>query len=97
MAVFEGSRYLETALFDFMEQTPMFRIRRPASFNLSDSSTYRFQLGDRIDSIAHKLYGNAQLYWAILDANTQYFSEIEIKVGDLLVIPAYQEVLKHAV
>jgi Tfp pilus assembly protein FimV len=96
MAVYEGSRYLETTLFEYVSKTPMLRFRRPASFNLLDSSTYQFQAGDRIDSAAYKLYGNAQLYWAILDANPQYFSELEIQAGDVLIIPSYQEVLKHA-
>ena len=45
------------------------------------------------DYIAYKTYGDSRLYWAILDANPQYQSELEIQVGDVLIVPAYDEVV----
>ena len=94
MAVYEGSRYLKTTLYRYTSK-PQLRIRQPVKFNLTNSETYVYKIGDRIDSVAHKIYGSAQLYWAIMDANPQYFSELEIQPGDVLVIPLYSEVMKY--
>lgn len=96
MAVFEGSRYLKTYLYEFKTDTPQLKIRKTAKMNLIKSNTYIVLPGDRIDSIAYKLYGNAQMWWAIMDANPRYFCETEIKVGDILIIPPYNEVMKYA-
>jgi len=95
MSVYEGSRYSRTPLFNFVSGVPLLRVRQAPKYNLKKSATYQVKPGDRIDSIAHKLYGNAQLYWAIMDANPRYFSELEIQAGDVLIIPSYEEVMKY--
>ena len=45
-----------------------------------------------MDNLAVKYYGNPELYWVILDANPQYRCELDIKKGDRLIIPSYEEV-----
>ena len=95
MAVYEGSRYLKTKLNRFRTPTALLEIRKQVKFDLAKCNTYVFQRGDRIDGIAYKIYGNAQLYWTIMDANEQYFSELDIQVGDVLFIPSYREVVKQ--
>ena len=93
MAVFKGSRYIQTSLYRF-NFTPILSIRRRNHFNLSEAVYYTVLQGDTIDGIAYKHYGNSQLWWAIMDANPQYQSELEIKAGDILCIPPFEEVVK---
>lgn len=93
MAVFEGSRYVPTSLYEREHGGIAFNIRTRVKFNLENASYYTVVRGDTIDGIAYNLYGNAQLYWAILDANPQYSSELDVEVGDVLVIPPYEEVV----
>ena len=93
--IYEGSRYTKTRMNTFKTGAAMWEIRKPVTFNLEKCDTYIFQRGDRIDGIAYKFYGNAQLYWAIMDANEKYFSELDIQIGDLLFIPPFREVVKY--
>ena len=52
--------------------------------------------GDTIDGIAYKQYGNAQLGWAIMDANPTFQSEMDIEAGDIIKIPPFEEVVKYS-
>ncbi len=94
MAVFKGSRYVKTSAYIRRGEALVLSIRKKNKFNLSNATYYTVVQGDTIDGIAYKQYGNAQLYWAIMDANPQYQSELDIKPGDLLTIPPYEEVVK---
>ena len=93
MGVFEGSRYILSPLYQ-RGSTMLLEPREKANFNLDNATYYTVIEGDTIEGIAYRQYGNAQLYWAIMDANKQYMSELEIKPGDQLLIPAYSEVVK---
>lgn len=93
MAVYQGSRYVKTPLF-MRGDTPVMGIRTRNKFNLAEATYYTVIQGDTIDGIAYKRYNNAQLWWAIMDANPQYQSELEIKAGDVLCIPPFEEVVK---
>lgn len=93
MALYKGSRYIRTPLYPRGE-TLVFGIRRRNKFNLSEATYYTVVQGDTIDGIAYRQYGNAQLWWAIMDANPQYQSELEIKAGDVLCIPPFEEVVR---
>lgn len=94
MAVFQGSRYVKTSAYVRRGETLILNMREKAHFNESLCSFYTVVQGDTIDGIAHKQYGNAQLWWAIMDANPVYQSEIEIKAGDVIKIPPYEEVVR---
>ena len=83
MALFKGTRYTHTPAYIRDGQTLVLDIREPATFE-----------ADTIDGIAYEEYGNAALWWAIMDANPQFEHEIQIRPGDLLVIPPIEEVLK---
>lgn len=94
MSVHVGSRYIKTPIFAKDGQAFIFNIREKQKFN-SDLATYYTVIeGDTLDGIAFKNYGNANLYWAILDANPQYMSEMDIKVGDTIMIPSFSEVTR---
>lgn len=93
MAVYKGSRYIKTPMYQRGDSL-VFGIRSRNHFNLSKATYYTVVQRDTIDGIAYKHYGNTQLWWAIMDANPQYQSEIEIKAGDILCIPPFEEVVK---
>lgn len=94
MAVFQGSRYVKTPAHVRRGETLILDIREKAKFDADKSTFYTVVQGDTIDGIAYKQYGNAQLWWAIMDANPLYQSEIEIKPGVILMIPPFDEVVK---
>ena len=91
--LFQGRRDLSGKLHLQSGETPILTFRRPYKFNIDKATTYVFKEFDTIDYVAYKIYGDSRLYWAILDANPQYQSELEIQVGDVLVVPSYDEVV----
>ena len=94
MPVFQGSRYVKTSAYVRKGETLILSIRKRNYFDSEKATFYTVVQGDTIDGIAYKQYGNAQLWWAIMDANPSYQSEIEIKPGDVLMIPSFEEVVK---
>lgn len=92
--LFQGTRYTNTPAYIRDGGALIVDIREQAEFDLSNATYYTVVEGDTVDGIAYTHYGNAALWWAIMDANPQFQHEIEIKPGDLLAIPAYEEVLK---
>ena len=93
MSVYRNSRYVFTPLIK-KGGTNILALRDRAKFDLSKATFYTFIQGDTIDGIAYRQYNNAQLAWAIMEANPRYQSELEIKPGDVLAIPPYEEVVK---
>lgn len=91
--IYQGSRYTNTKLYD-RNGALMFKIRKPFYFNKDRAVIHTFAEYDRLDTLATKYYGNPQLSWVILEANKQYRSEFDIKMGDVLIIPNYDEVRK---
>lgn len=70
-----------------------FRVGYLPTDNTDEVIIWRYK--DRLDLYAASRYGDPQLYWAILDANPQYTSEMDIQIGDRVVLPSYQKVLNH--
>ena len=94
MAVFKGSRYVKTSAYMRRGETLVLDIRERVHFNESECTFYTVSQADTIDGIAYKHYGNAQLGWAIMEANPVFQSEIEIKPGDVLMIPPFERVVE---
>lgn len=94
MAIHKGSRYIHTPVYARRGQEFIFDIRNKYKLNSDNATYYTVVQGDSIDGIAYKFYGNANLYWAIMDANPQLQSELDIKVGEVLMIPDFEEVTK---
>ncbi len=65
-----------------------------ANFTASKCTTYQWKESDTIDGVAYRVYGNADYWWCIMDANRTYMSELEIKAGDIVLLPAFSEVQK---
>ena len=94
MAVYENSRYLHTRqstrlCFD----SPTLEIRERFTFNQENCTMHEWCEGDTLDGVAYKYYGISALRWAILDANPKYRTEFDIKNGDSILIPDYDEVV----
>lgn len=94
MAVFQDSRYIKTPAYIRHGGSLILSIRERNHFNINNATFYTVVQGDTLDGIAYKQYGNAQLGWAIMDANPKYQSEVEINPGDVLTIPSFDEVVR---
>lgn len=93
MAVFRGSRY-EGCKLGIDPNGIQHLKSREISIKPEDSDyVIRFRIGDRLDIIADKFYGDSHLQWIILDANPQYYAPSDIKPGDYLVIPNPERVI----
>lgn len=95
MSVYSRSRFIQTEVDLFNYPALIMRIRNPANFNPNTSTNYQFTGYDNVRLLAYKFYGSPDLWWAILDANPQYQSELEIQVGDILKIPPSREVAEY--
>ena len=94
MAVYDDSRYITCALVERVgDATPMLAFRTRPVFNMDNATAYTWQEGDTLDGLSYKMYENMNLRWAILDANPQYRSELDISPGDVLYIPDFEEVV----
>lgn len=94
MAVYENSRYLHTRVMTRLGwDSPTLQIRERFSFNQDNCTSYEWCDGDTLDGVAYKYYENTALRWAILDANPKYRTEFDIKNGDIILIPDYDEVV----
>lgn len=93
--LFDNSRYLKTKM---IKRTGMdsytFQIRTRNTFNLDAGVYYEWVEGDTLDGVAYDFYGEVALRWAILDANPKYRTEFDIKSGDSVFIPSYDEVVE---
>ena len=94
MAVYENSRYLHTRVMTRLGwDSPTLQMRERFSFNQDNCTSYEWCDGDTLDGVAYKYYENTALRWAILDANPKYRIEFDIKNGDIILIPDYDEVV----
>lgn len=93
--IYKGSRYTNTPTY-YPKGTgnKIFSIRERAKFDLSNATYHTWVSSDTLDYLAYTEYGNSALWWAILDANPTYQTELDISVGDLVVIPPYSEVVR---
>jgi phage tail protein X len=95
MAIYDNSRYIDTVAYMKDGETLTLAKRNRAKFTESDATYYTVILGDTLDGIAYKQYGYSNLGWAILDANPKYQSELDIKIGDVILIPKFEEVVTY--
>ena len=94
MAIYENSRYLHTRQSTRLGwNSPTLSIRERFNFNQENCITHEWCEGDTLDGVAYKYYGISALRWAILDANPKYRTEFDIKSGDVILIPDYEEVV----
>lgn len=95
MAVYENSRYLHTRASNRIGwDIPTFEVRQRFTFNPENCVNHEWCEGDTLDGVAYRYYGICALRWAILDANPKYRTEFDIKNGDVILIPDYEEVVE---
>lgn len=86
--IFEKSRYTDSDLYyNVKDDITYLDSRIDFDFDESSAIYYQFQAGDRLDVLAEKFLKDSRLYWAILKANPNIYSEMDIKAGDIIVIP----------
>ena len=94
MAVFENSRYLQTRMLSRGDSNVLFfTLRQRFKFNEDNFQYHEWIEGDTLDGVAYRYYEDTSLRWAILDANPKYRTEFDIKKGDIINIPDYEEVI----
>lgn len=95
MSIYQGSRYTNTKTYVPRGQSRrLFTIRERPNIDLSKATYHTWKQGDTLDYLSYLVYGSSAYWWAILDANRFYQSELDIKVGDLIAIPPFTEVVK---
>ncbi|KAM3090251.1 tail protein X [Phormidesmis sp. 146-35] len=89
MPVKPDSRFANLPLFRVRasdgrdRQVVALRLTKPSA--LSDRQ-HQVMQGEAIDLLAHRFYGDARLWWRILDANPAVYP-LDIKAGDRLNLP----------
>lgn len=91
--MFENSRYLNTPMYNRDGDFAVLKNRKRYDFPKKLCTKYKFKDTDTLDYIALNFYGNTRLGWAIMDANPDYRTELEIKAGDIINIPTYESVV----
>lgn len=94
MSVYRLSRFIHSEIDLFNYPVILMRIRKQYDFS-KNNTAYMFKAGDNVRNLAYKFYGTPDVWWAILDANPRFQSEIDIQVGDILKIPSQQEVANY--
>lgn len=97
MAIYEGSRYSNVYTHERIvddKEIIAFNIRQLPQINYGGATKHRWIMSDRLDILADRYYGDPQYWWFLLDANPKYMEEHEIRNGDLLLIPTYEELRK---
>ena len=86
--IFENSRYTDTYLLNGIGAEPIYFSNTDIKVDKSPNDlVYTVKAGDRLDSIAYEFYKDCQLKWKILYANPEFETELDIKAGDVIIIP----------
>ena len=91
--IYENSRYLGADVKD-VDGVYVFKPRSQYKIGTTGAKIHVFSEGDTLDVLANYYLNNPQSWWAILEVNPKYRSELEIPYGENLVIPSYHEVMK---
>lgn len=97
MTIYEGSRYETATVVPVKEAGGNVR---PAVYANPDDvrqhfdySRYVVRDGDRLDMLASRVYGDAELWWIIARANPEIFYPEDLPFGIILRIPYASDVL----
>lgn len=88
--IYEGSRYANAPVI----RTPSSDGRvRPTVYPLvpppvpARYKAYAVMAGERMDTIAYRLWGDPEMWWRIADANPEIFYPRDLTIGTILRIP----------
>lgn len=91
MTVFDGSRY-EGAITvrvpdaDGEVRPALYSVIQPLTTG-SRYRTYVIEEGDRLDLLAHRIYGDSLLWWVIADANPEHLFPDDLTAGTTIRVP----------
>lgn len=98
MAIYKCSRYTKVrTYYPHSGNRKIFDIRERTKYTLRNARYHTWKKLDTLDFISWTNYGNSEFWWAILDANPQYQTELDIKIGDVIAIPTFSEVVKNVI
>lgn len=88
--IFSDSRYADGNIFkSYDARTKKYGVTVLRNFP-DDSQPffyYTWAERDRIDGIAHRFYGDGDMWWKIMDFNPEIMNPFDINVGTVLRIP----------
>ena len=91
MTIFVGSRYendpVDRVLVSSGDYVPTVYHQGAPDVQVFGFSIYTAGYGERLDTLAHRFFGDAELGWAIANANPELFYPDQIPVGTVLRIP----------
>lgn len=87
----EDSRYAKCVLYVDGSDEFIGTRQRIDTTPQPDDVFYTVLEGDRIDLIAYRYLGRAELWWVICDYNNIFFP-LELEVGDMLRLPSAEHV-----
>lgn len=88
MAIYLGSRYEDSALFqDTTRRATTVGLRANPSVP-REYGSYLVVEGDRLERLAYQFYGRADLWWALADANPTILLPDPLVPGTVLRIPS---------
>lgn len=96
MPVFDKSRYLTAKIFKVPNTTDKYQIDGRWFLNLdmfTDWTMVYWEEGDRLDLLAHRMYGDARLWWVIADVNDIQFP-LDISTGTQIFVPNPSELIE---
>ena len=87
--IFKGSRYenLDTVQATDANGRTVTALKTRVIPKTPATYQHTFIVGDRLDLIAFRFYGNAEKFWRIADANTEMDAEDLLVPGRKLLIP----------
>jgi prophage DNA circulation protein len=88
--IYSDSRYADGDVFksyDSRYQNYNYTVFRVFPEDSSNFYYYTWTLSDRIDLIAHRLLGDPELWWRIMDFNPEISNPFYIEAGTRLRIP----------
>lgn len=92
--IYKGSRYSNTQAKINEQGEKILKQRKSFNYNLDKATKHIFTETDSLPLLAYNNYGSSKLWWAILEANPGYKTELDIAIGDVIMIPSKKEVLR---
>jgi len=89
--IYTDSRYAEGQLiktYDARKNNYSLAVAREIPTSSSEFYYYTWATRDRIDLLAHRLLGSADLWWKIMDFNPEIGNAFDIAPGTVLRIPS---------
>lgn len=89
MAIFPNSRYKQGTVTRIPDSAGTYNLSVLRSVPPAASTYYLYiwKAGDRPDTVAYQLLGNALLWWAIFDINPEIIYPLNIPAGTAVRIP----------